>query len=144
MNKKDLGLFIKERRQILNISQLDLANLLNITTQAISRWENGLSYPNFILLGELAKILKLSLNDLLTLNNSSKSIINNESFNQSTFGPNINKYLKDLKLTQLDLENKLNIPQTSISNIINGKAFPTLNQFINLCVYIQLHYFVKS
>lgn len=140
MNKKDLGLFIKERRQILNISQLDLANLLNITTQAISRWENGLSYPNFILLGELAKILKLSLNDLLTLNNSSKSIINNETFNQSTFGPNINKYLKDLKLTQLDLENKLNIPQTSISNIINGKAFPSLTQFIDLCELFNISY----
>ena len=65
MNKKDLGLFIKERRQILNISQFDLANLLNITTQAISRWENGLSYPSIDTLKIISQYFNISIDYLL-------------------------------------------------------------------------------
>lgn len=140
MDKKELGLFIKKRRQDLNLSQQDLAIMLDITTQAISRWENGLSYPNFVLLGDLAKILNISIDNLLTLNIHTESNTQKNLFNQSTFGPNINRYLKSLKLTQQDLENKINISQASISNIINGKTFPTIPQFIQLCELFNVSY----
>lgn len=139
MNKKDLGIFIKERRQKLNISQLDLANTLNITTQAISRWENGLSYPDFIILGELSNILKLSLDDLLNLKNNNE-YIEKRVFNYSSFGLTIKKYQKNLNLSQFDLANKLNVNQTTISNIINGKTFPSINQFIELCKIFNINY----
>ena len=47
MDKKALGIYIKKRRIQLDITQVDIAEKLNISTQAISKWENGISYPDF-------------------------------------------------------------------------------------------------
>ena len=81
MNKKQLGNYIQQRRIKLNITQSDIANYFNISTQAVSRWENGLSYPDFIFLGELAYLLKISLDDLISLNSSADEYIENTKQN---------------------------------------------------------------
>ena len=140
MDKKALGIYIKKRRIQLDITQVDIAEKLNISTQAISKWENGISYPDFIILGELSNLLKVSINDFLNLKNPSSIYIDNRTFNYLTFGQTINKYLEANNLTQLDLANKTNINQSSISNIINGKSYPTIDQFINIANCLKLNY----
>jgi len=140
MNKKELGIYIKKRRLKFNITQIDIANSLNISTQAISKWENGISYPDFIILGELANLLKVSIDDLLNLEDSSSIYNETRKFNYLTFGQTINKYLEYYNLTQQDLANKTGINQSSISNIINGKSYPTIDQFINITNYLNTSY----
>ena len=140
MNKKELGKYIKERREQLSITQNDIATSLNITTQAVSRWENGLSCPDFILLGDLSDLLKVTIDDLLTLNIPSELYYNDLKFNYLTFGQTINKYLEYNNLTQREFSNKSKINQTTISNIINGKAFPSINQFITIANIFNIKY----
>ena len=41
MEIKAIGQFIKTMRKSKNITQKELAEKLNITAQAVSRWENG-------------------------------------------------------------------------------------------------------
>ena len=41
----NIGEIIKQKRQKRNITQTELAELLHITPQAVSRWEMNISYP---------------------------------------------------------------------------------------------------
>lgn len=52
-------------RKKLGLKQEDIANKVNISTQALSKWENDLSAPDISLLPELADILNVTLDELL-------------------------------------------------------------------------------
>ncbi|MCM1055019.1 MAG: helix-turn-helix domain-containing protein [Bacteroides sp.] len=55
---------IRNKRRSMNISQVDLAEALGITVQAVSKWETGGSYPDITLLPKIAEIFELSLDKL--------------------------------------------------------------------------------
>lgn len=50
---------------MLNLTQSDLAEKVNLNEKQISRIEAGLNYPAFITFVNLIEILKLDINDLL-------------------------------------------------------------------------------
>ena len=62
--KKTLGENIWMRRESLSMSRDGLANLLGITKDALSKWENGHTIPNKENLSKLTKIFKCSKHDL--------------------------------------------------------------------------------
>jgi len=66
MNVEKIGNFIKEKRKEKNLTQKDLADKLNITDRAISKWERGICCPDISLLKELCKILDITVNELLS------------------------------------------------------------------------------
>ena len=61
-----IGNFIAERRKLVNLTQMQLAEKLNITDRAISKWETGRTLPDSSIMLDLCAILKISVNDLLT------------------------------------------------------------------------------
>lgn len=65
MDQKKIGAFIARRRKELNMTQKELAEKLNITDRAVSKWENGRSMPDLALLQPLSRMLKIDVNDLL-------------------------------------------------------------------------------
>lgn len=65
MNLEKIGKFIKERRTLKGITQEELSNKLNVSKQAVSKWERGKSFPDVGLLLDLSKELDVSVNDLL-------------------------------------------------------------------------------
>jgi transcriptional regulator with XRE-family HTH domain len=64
-SSKDLGQIIKNLRINKSLTQEQLANLLKITPQAISKWENGESYPDLPILDKLAEIFEITLDYLI-------------------------------------------------------------------------------
>ena len=60
-----IGKFIAESRKKNNLTQMQLAEKLNITDRAISKWENGKGMPDSSLMLELCDELKISVNELL-------------------------------------------------------------------------------
>ena len=56
---KTIGVKIRSARKALGLKQNELAKLLGVTSQAVSGWERGVTYPNVTLFGEIAKILKV-------------------------------------------------------------------------------------
>ncbi|MBR4060992.1 MAG: helix-turn-helix transcriptional regulator [Lachnospiraceae bacterium] len=66
MDAKKTGNFIAEKRKERNMSQRELAQYLNITDKAISKWERGLSFPDITILIPLSEVLNVSIYDLLT------------------------------------------------------------------------------
>lgn len=56
---------IYQKRKELGLTQDDIATYLNVSTAAVSKWENGLTTPDISLLSPLARLLKTDLNTLL-------------------------------------------------------------------------------
>ena len=66
MDQIKIGRFIAERRKKEDLTQMQLAEKLNITDRAISKWETGKSMPDSSIMLELCGVLKITVNDLLS------------------------------------------------------------------------------
>lgn len=66
MDQIKIGRFIKEKRKEVNLTQSELAEKLNVTDRAISKWENGNCMPYSGIIKELCNILNITINDLFS------------------------------------------------------------------------------
>ena len=66
MNKQiHLNIHLKYYRELNKYSQSDIAKYLNLSRQAVSRWESGLSYPDIDNLILLAQLYNITVDELL-------------------------------------------------------------------------------
>ena len=65
MDQMKIGKFIAERRKSVNLTQMQLAEKLNITDRAVSKWETGLAMPDTSIMLELCEILQITADELL-------------------------------------------------------------------------------
>lgn len=65
MDQVKIGKFIAECRKEVHLTQMQLAEKLNITDRAVSKWERGISMPDSALMLDLCDILNITVNDLL-------------------------------------------------------------------------------
>ena len=65
MNNKLTGNFISQRRRELSLNQKQLAEKLNVTDKAVSKWETGRSAPDISMLEPLAEALEVSVVEIL-------------------------------------------------------------------------------
>ncbi|MBR2376810.1 MAG: helix-turn-helix transcriptional regulator [Clostridia bacterium] len=65
MDQIKIGKFIAECRKKQNLTQMGLAEKLNITDRAVSKWETGRALPDSNIMLELCSILKITVNELL-------------------------------------------------------------------------------
>lgn len=66
MNQVKIGRFIAECRREKNFTQMQLAEKLNITDRAVSKWENGRAMPDSSIMIELCSVLGINVNELLS------------------------------------------------------------------------------
>ena len=66
MDQVKIGKFISECRKKNNLTQMQLAEKLNITDRAISKWENGKAMPDSGIMLDLCNELKITVNELLS------------------------------------------------------------------------------
>ena len=66
MDQVKIGKFIASQRKETGLTQLQLAEKLNITDRAVSKWETGKAMPDSSIMLELCKILSISVNELLS------------------------------------------------------------------------------
>ena len=65
MNQKKIGRFIAECRRNQDLTQMQLAEKLNVTDKAVSKWERGVSMPDASIMIELCEIIGINVNELL-------------------------------------------------------------------------------
>ena len=65
MNAEKIGTFIAQLRKDKGLTQQGLADQLEVTRKAVSRWETGRGYPDIELLPKLAQALHVSVQELL-------------------------------------------------------------------------------
>lgn len=66
MMNKSMAEVISSRRKELGLMQKDLAEKMNITDKAVSKWERGIACPDTAAIPKLAQILGVSLEKLMT------------------------------------------------------------------------------
>ena len=82
MDQIKIGKFIAACRKNANLTQLQLAEKLDITDRAVSKWETGKAMPDLSVMLALCDVLGITVNDLLcgeviTMDNYNKELENN-------------------------------------------------------------------
>ena len=82
MDQIKIGKFIAQRRKNAKLTQMQLAEKLDITDRAVSKWETGKAMPDSSIMLALCDVLGISVNDLLsgevvTMDNYNKELENN-------------------------------------------------------------------
>ena len=63
MNQEKKGKFIAECRKQKNLTQEQLSEILGVSSKSVSRWENGITLPDYTVLDSLCKALGISVNE---------------------------------------------------------------------------------
>ena len=66
MNLSKIGQFISRRRMAMGLTHAQLAERLNVTDKAVSKWERGKSLPDVTLFSRVAAELRVSVVELLS------------------------------------------------------------------------------
>ena len=74
MNSTDFGKKVATLRKEKGLTQSELAEKLNISNKAISRWETGEGYPEITILTSLAKELGVTVDELLNYSQAEAGI----------------------------------------------------------------------
>lgn len=97
MDLAKIGKFIAECRKKNGLTQMQLAEKLNITDRAVSKWETGKSLPDSSIMLELCQVLKITVNDLL----------NGEVVSMENYNENLEKKLLEIVKQKEDNDRRL-------------------------------------
>lgn len=115
--KETFGQRFQRLRKKLGLTQEDIANKVNVTPQAISKWENDISSPDISLLNELADIFNVTLDELLGRETIKTEIIPNE------LRKDINKLILKVQILSTDGDKvKINVPVSLIMACLNTNS----------------------
>lgn len=127
MEEKKFGDIIVELRKKQNLTQQQLADKLNITDKAVSKWERGLSYPDITSISSLAKVLGVDSSYLIDC--CKKEDSNNPYQNKENI-----KDLITLIITAIALAMGIAIVVLNILNQIDNKDTITMLGIGLLCL----------
>lgn len=65
MNKESIGSTIAKLRRANGMTQLALAERLNVSDKAVSKWENGQGYPDITIIPELAALFGVTIDYIM-------------------------------------------------------------------------------
>jgi transcriptional regulator with XRE-family HTH domain len=121
--KETFGQRFSRLRKNLGLKQDDIAEKVNISAQAVSKWENDLSAPDISTLPMLADILNVSLDELLGREVEQTKIVPEEE------RKDINSMLLKINILSADGDKvKVNIPLSIIKLCIDtGMELPNIN-----------------
>ena len=138
MDNKVFGEFIKSRRKKLHLSQSFIAGKLGYTTQIVSTWERGLTFPIMSCWNDLMEILQIDINGLIKCKPIYK--IKDRKFDEKKFIFNLKDLRLNKGLTQIELATKLKVNNKTISSWENNTSLPSMEDFINLAQIYNVSY----
>jgi transcriptional regulator with XRE-family HTH domain len=122
MNKETFGQRFQRLRKQKGLTQEQIAERVNISPQAVSKWENDLTAPDINILLELSEILGVTVDILLGKVNEVETTFSNEK-------PNYNKLLLKIKIISNDGDKvNINLPFSLIKVCVEkGLSMPSIN-----------------
>ena len=97
MDQQKIGRFLKELRKEKELTQEQLAEILNVSGRSVSRWETGNNMPDISLLVELADFYDVSISEIINGERKSETMNENEkemALSLSDYAEEINKKIQ--------------------------------------------------
>lgn len=113
MDQEKIGKFIQKLRKEKELTQQELANKLNVTDRAVSKWETGRGLPDLSIIKTLCEELDISINELL-----SGEKLNKKEYNEK-LEENIEKTIEYTNDKIKSIKNKINVTLIVIGTIIS-------------------------
>ena len=123
---------VKEARLRLNLTQLQLANMIGVTKGAIGNYENGTSHPKEPILIKLMEALKVDANFLfqdLVSTTEKETLSNIEPYSKNeimTFGERLAFLRKGRRFTQEQLAKLIGVAKSTVAGYELNKREPNL------------------
>ena len=92
MELRDNLILLRKEKEL---SQADLAEILNVSRQAISRWEVGTSVPSMDNLSALSRLYNVSVDSLMRPDNNAETIVKEQVNNEEKEEANIKRSYSD-------------------------------------------------
>ena len=108
MDQIKIGKFIAERRKLAKLTQIQLAEKLNITDRAVSKWETGRALPDTSIMLELCDELKITVNDLLC----------GEVVSMSNYNKELEKNLLDAVKEKQEADKRLLFTEYALGGVV--------------------------
>ena len=129
--KETFGQRFYKLRKARGLTQDDVAKKLNISSQAISKWENDISSPDISLLTEIAEIFNITIDELLGKERTNTKLL---SENEKK---DINKMTLRIIISSHDGDKvKVNLPMVlvfaCVNSGININGISNYDQFKNI------------
>ncbi|HDS2063156.1 TPA: helix-turn-helix transcriptional regulator [Staphylococcus aureus] len=86
---------IKEQRELKRWSQEELANILKVSRQSVSKWESAKNYPSLDILIAMSDLFGISLEHLIKGDAHFKKVILEGNYRESNRAPSIVDFLYD-------------------------------------------------
>ncbi len=83
MDSNKMGAFIAQVRKERGLTQLELAQKINVTDKAVSKWERGVGFPDIKIIEALAEALGVSVSELMNGERMENAVRDSESDNIS-------------------------------------------------------------
>ena len=127
--KETFGQRLSRLRKVSGLTQEVLAEKVNVTSQAVSKWENDISLPDIAILISLADIFNTSVDELLGREQTAKVEVVNEDFEK-----HFNKLVLKIKILSSDGDKvNVNIPLPLLKVCIeSGMDIPQVSGNINI------------
>ncbi|MBE6108652.1 MAG: helix-turn-helix transcriptional regulator [Erysipelotrichaceae bacterium] len=119
---KTLGKKISELRKLHELTQEGLAAKLNVTSQAVSKWENDLSIPDLPILIEISDLFHVSLDELL----KQKENMNSPVIVEEKFRKPVEQMMLKILVNSVDGDKvKVNLPMALVkAGVMMGMSMP--------------------
>lgn len=139
--KMSYGEFIRNRRKDLHISQHYLAEALECTPQAISKYENDKTTIYLGMLGKFSRLLQVDITGFLRcLDEKNNDLADRLEFDRKAFQERLLFLREKRHLTQKAFSSQIGIPVFKITKWETGKALPSLEEFMQLAEFYSLSY----
>ena len=145
-----LGQKLKEIRKRFGLSQEQLAEIMNVSRQAITKWENDSGIPDISNLQELSKVFGVTIDYLLNDENNLPAITMKKDLDKDKYKNKLTIYNEVLKeyypapyeIYRLTRNKKMNFPEIILNTFIAPEIGPisTADELSDLSPY----YLVKK
>ena len=127
-----LGQKIKEIRKKFGLSQEKLAEIMNVSRQAITKWENDVGIPDVTNLQELSKVFGITVDYLLNDANELPLMIMKKELDKNKYKSKLSSYNEILKeyyaepweIYNLNRSKKFKLTDFIIDTVVNPVISP--------------------
>lgn len=133
---------LKSIRTRLELSQDDLASIINVSRQAITKWETGVGLPDIENLKVLSKLFNLPIDTLLDDENTLPQLTmtidldkNEYSSKLGSYKEILEKYFKNDEVFVLSTSKKLNTTEKVFDVLLTGGDYSLIKNASDLSPY---------